>query len=102
PPRRRKSAVASRPSSAVRYRRRSRPRPMERVSPMSNSDDCVDPTAAGAAAAATTRTQAVRYVFLVTLFLNAAVAIAKATYGYFSHSLSLGTDSLHSILDASG
>jgi cation diffusion facilitator family transporter len=75
---------------------------MERVLPMSNSDDCVDPSAAGAAAAATTRTQAVRYVFIVTLFLNAAVAIAKATYGYFSHSLSLGTDSLHSILDASG
>lgn len=69
---------------------------------MSNFDDCVDPSAAGVAAAATTRTQAVRYVFIVTLFLNAAVAIAKALYGYASHSLSVGTDSLHSILDASG
>ena len=33
--------------------------------------------------------------------LNAAVALAKAAYGYMSGSLTLGTDSLHSILDAS-
>ncbi|MDB4982588.1 MAG: cation diffusion facilitator family transporter [Myxococcales bacterium] len=69
---------------------------------MSNSNDCVDPNAGLTAAAANTRTQAVRTVFIITLFLNAAVAIAKAGYGYFSHSLSLGTDSLHSMLDASG
>ena len=43
----------------------------------------------------------VRRVFLLTLGLNAAVAIAKAGYGYMSGSLTLGTDSLHSILDAS-
>jgi len=47
------------------------------------------------------RRAAVRRVFLLTLGLNAAVAIAKATYGYMSHSLTLGTDSLHSVLDAS-
>jgi cation diffusion facilitator family transporter len=80
---------------------------------MSNSDDCHDPSiqagqagqtgrAGLAADAAHARHRAVRYVFIVTLILNAAVAIAKASYGLLSHSLSLGTDSLHSILDASG
>jgi cation diffusion facilitator family transporter len=47
------------------------------------------------------RMRAVRRVFIITLFLNAAVAATKAGYGWLSHSLSLGTDSLHSILDAS-
>ncbi|HEY7370864.1 MAG TPA: cation diffusion facilitator family transporter [Polyangia bacterium] len=47
------------------------------------------------------RRAAVRRVFLLTLGLNAAVALAKAGYGYVSGSLTLGTDSLHSILDAS-
>src|SRR5262249_53914940 len=47
------------------------------------------------------RRAAVRRVFLLTLGLNAAVAGAKASYGYLPGSLTLGTDSLHSILDAS-
>jgi cation diffusion facilitator family transporter len=47
------------------------------------------------------RRAAVRRVFLLTLGLNAAVAIAKAGYGWVSGSLTLGTDSLHSTLDAS-
>jgi cation diffusion facilitator family transporter len=47
------------------------------------------------------RRRNVRRVFLLTLGLNAAVAIAKAAYGYASGSLTLATDSLHSILDAS-
>ena len=47
------------------------------------------------------RRAAVRRVFLLTLGLNAAVALAKAAYGYMSGSLTLGTDSLHSMLDAS-
>jgi len=47
------------------------------------------------------RRAAVRRVFLLTLGLNAAVALAKAGYGYMSGSLTLGTDSLHSTLDAS-
>jgi cation diffusion facilitator family transporter len=69
---------------------------------MSNSDDCGDATSTASAAAADVRTRAVRRVFLVTLGLNAAVALTKASYGWWSHSLSLGTDSLHSVLDASG
>jgi cation diffusion facilitator family transporter len=47
------------------------------------------------------RRGAVRRVFLLTLGLNAAVALAKAGYGYLSGSLTLGADSLHSMLDAS-
>ena len=47
------------------------------------------------------RRRAVRRVFLLTLGLNAGVAVAKAAYGYASGSLTLATDSLHSILDAS-
>jgi cation diffusion facilitator family transporter len=47
------------------------------------------------------RRAAVRRVFLLTLGLNAVVALAKAGYGYLSGSLTLGTDSLHSMLDAS-
>ncbi|HVZ74762.1 MAG TPA: cation diffusion facilitator family transporter [Polyangia bacterium] len=67
---------------------------------MSNSSECLDPEVASTAGA--TRIAAVRRVFIITLVLNAIVAGAKAGYGYWSHSLSLGTDSLHSILDASG
>lgn len=51
--------------------------------------------------AADARRAAVRRVFLITLGLNAAVALAKAIYGYMSGSLTLATDSLHSVLDAS-
>ena len=47
------------------------------------------------------RRAAVRRVFLLTLGLNAVVALVKAGYGYLSGSLTLGTDSLHSALDAS-
>jgi cation diffusion facilitator family transporter len=69
---------------------------------MSNSELCVaPPDAAAADAAALARLRAVRRVFVITLFLNASVALAKAGYGWLSHSLSLGSDSLHSILDAS-
>src|SRR4051812_19034349 len=66
------------------------------------NDDCAhaEPRAA-AQRIADERRAAVRRVFLLTLGLNAAVAIAKASYGYLSGSLTLGTDSLHSILDAS-
>ena len=65
-------------------------------------DECAhaEPTAA-AQRLADERRAAVRRVFLLTLGLNAAVALAKAAYGYMSGSLTLGTDSLHSILDAS-
>jgi cation diffusion facilitator family transporter len=72
---------------------------------MANVDDgCAHAEPQGAASAqrlADERRRAVRRVFLVTLALNAGVAIAKAVYGYASGSLSLATDSLHSILDAS-
>jgi cation diffusion facilitator family transporter len=69
---------------------------------MSNSDECCAPIdAVAVAAAARARARAVRRVFIITLFFNAGVAVAKASYGWMSHSLSLGTDSLHSILDAS-
>ena len=94
-------AVASRPSGEVRFLRPSRRPPRERVSPMSNSDDCAAPTDAAVADATRVRGRAVRRVFIITLVLNAAVAVVKAIYGYVSHSLSVGTDSLHSILDAS-
>jgi len=66
------------------------------------ADGCADvaavPTTLEAARA---RTATVRRVFVVAFFLNAAVAISKGVYGYAAHSLSLGSDSLHSILDAS-
>jgi cation diffusion facilitator family transporter len=66
------------------------------------NDECAhaEPTAA-AQRLADERRAAVRRVFLLTLGLNAAVALAKAAYGYMSGSLTLGTDALHSILDAS-
>jgi cation diffusion facilitator family transporter len=57
--------------------------------------------AAEALQAADARRRQVRRVFWITLYLNAVVAVAKAGYGYVSGSLTLGTDSLHSILDAS-
>lgn len=70
---------------------------------MTNSEPCAAPPDEVAAdATARARLHAVRRVFIITLVLNAAVAIAKAGYGWISHSLSVGTDSLHSILDASG
>jgi cation diffusion facilitator family transporter len=67
-----------------------------------NNDECAhaEPTAA-AQRLADERRAAVRRVFLLTLGLNAVVALAKAAYGYMSGSLTLGTDSLHSMLDAS-
>ena len=67
-----------------------------------NLDDCAHAEPPGAAQrAADERRAAVRRVFLLTLGLNAAVAIVKAGYGWTSGSLTLGTDSLHSALDAS-
>jgi cation diffusion facilitator family transporter len=59
------------------------------------------PAAAEVLQAADDRRRQVRRVFWLTLWLNAVVAVAKAGYGYASGSLTLGTDSLHSILDAS-
>lgn len=47
------------------------------------------------------RAKDVRWVFIVTLALNALVAVSKAGYSYVSGSVALGADSLHSILDAS-
>ena len=68
---------------------------------MSNSDVCIAPAdVQGIAEAARARGRAVRRVFIVALVLNSAVAIMMAVYGYVSRSLSVGTDSLHSILDA--
>jgi cation diffusion facilitator family transporter len=69
---------------------------------ISFQDDCAHAEPVGPAQRkADERRAAVRRVFLLTLGLNAAVAIAKAGYGYVSGSLTLGTDSLHSVLDAS-
>ncbi|HVU53186.1 MAG TPA: cation diffusion facilitator family transporter [Polyangia bacterium] len=68
---------------------------------MSNSDVCAAPADVLAiAAAARARSRSVRRAFVVALVLNSAVAIMMAVYGYVSRSLSVGTDSLHSILDA--
>src|SRR3982750_680859 len=69
--------------------------------PMDN-DECAhaEPTAV-AQRLADERRAAVRRVFLLTLGLNAVVAIAKAADGHPSGSLTWGTDSLHSIRDAS-
>jgi cation diffusion facilitator family transporter len=52
-------------------------------------------------ASAAERRRRVSRVFWLTLGLNAIVALSKAGYGLFSGSLTLGTDSLHSVLDAS-
>jgi cation diffusion facilitator family transporter len=68
---------------------------------MNDSDVCVAPPDAQAAAqAARARGRAVRRVFIVALVLNAGVGLMMAIYGYVSRSLSVGTDSLHSLLDA--
>jgi cation diffusion facilitator family transporter len=68
---------------------------------MNSSDECVAPEDAKAIAeAARVRGRAVRRVFVVALVLNSAVGVMMAVYGYASRSLSVGTDSLHSILDA--
>jgi cation diffusion facilitator family transporter len=56
---------------------------------------------AEALAAARERRRQVSRVFWLTLGLNAVVALSKAGYGFLSGSLTLGTDSLHSVLDAS-
>jgi cation diffusion facilitator family transporter len=68
----------------------------------SRPDPCVyaDDRAERLAAAREQRQQVGR-VFWLTLGLNALVAVSKATYSYMSGSLTLGTDSLHSVLDAS-
>lgn len=71
---------------------------------MKDPDPCghdVAGAAALAAEASRSRTRQIRRVIVLTLALNAAVALSKAVYGYYSRSLSLGADSLHSILDAS-
>jgi cation diffusion facilitator family transporter len=47
------------------------------------------------------RLRQVSRAFWITLWLNAFVAVSKAAYGYVSGSLTLGIDSLHSMLDAS-
>ena len=57
--------------------------------------------AAEALQAASERRRQVRRVFWITLWLNAVVAVAKGSYGYVSGSLTLATDSLHSIIDTS-
>jgi len=72
---------------------------------MSNSESCDHDhshatTASRSHDRARTRTRAIRRVFLITLALNALVAISKAGYGYLTGSVALGTDSVHSILDA--
>jgi cation diffusion facilitator family transporter len=46
------------------------------------------------------RGREIRKVFIITLGLNALVAISKGVYGYLSGSVALGTDSIHSTLDA--
>ena len=51
--------------------------------------------------AAEERRNKVRRVFWITLGLNSLVAISKAVYSYASGSLTLGADSLHTVLDAS-
>lgn len=68
---------------------------------MSNSDVCIAPSDSKVIAeAARLRGRAVRRVFIVALLLNSAVGVMMAIYGYVSRSLSVGTDSLHSLLDA--
>ncbi|MEW6586857.1 MAG: cation diffusion facilitator family transporter, partial [Nitrospirota bacterium] len=41
----------------------------------------------------------VRKVLLITLVLNSAVALAKALYGYFTNSIAMASDGLHSFFD---
>jgi cation diffusion facilitator family transporter len=74
---------------------------------MTSSDPCAhdhDESHGHAAArpaqtTAADRVRAVRRVFWITLGLNAIVAISKASYGYITGSVALGTDSVHSMLD---
>ena len=71
---------------------------------MSSSDVCGHVAltdVASADRAARDRNRLVRRVFIITLALNALVALSKAIYGYMAGSLSVGADSLHSMLDAS-
>jgi len=81
---------------------------MEPDSRMSSSDPCAHDddhdhghaaTRGGRQGAQIDRARAVRRVFWITLVLNAVVAISKASYGYITGSVALGTDSVHSILD---
>jgi len=82
---------------------------MEPDSRMSSSDPCAHDDDQDHGHAATRagrqgahqidRAREVRRVFWITLVLNAAVAISKASYGYITGSVALGTDSVHSILD---
>jgi cation diffusion facilitator family transporter len=68
----------------------------------SRLDDCANAEDATAAREATrARLREVSRAFWITLTLNAFVALSKAAYGFASGSLTLGTDSLHSMLDAS-
>ncbi len=46
------------------------------------------------------RTAQVRHVMFLVLWLNLLVAVAKALYAAWSGSLSVGTDAMHSFLDA--
>jgi cation diffusion facilitator family transporter len=70
--------------------------------PLTTPEGCAAPAEAELSLeAARARTLSVRRVFVVAFVLNAAVAVSKGLYGYATHSLSLGSDSLHSILDAS-
>jgi cation diffusion facilitator family transporter len=65
-------------------------------------DDCANADDGKLAYEATrARLRQVSRAFWITLWLNAFVAVSKAAYGYVSGSLTLGTDSLHSMLDAS-
>ncbi len=47
------------------------------------------------------RAAAVRRVFLITLALNLLVAVVKGVYSLVSGSLTLGADTIHSVLDGS-
>src|SRR6185503_5391853 len=94
-----RAAGEARPARGPRPRRQSA---LQRAMIPSMEDDCAHAEPRDAAQRlAAERRAAVRRVFLLTLGLNAAVALAKAGYGYFSGSLTLGADSLHSALDAS-
>ena len=70
------------------------------VSPMSSSDPCAHDDArtmvCGDARGTSGRDRPrarVRRVFWITLVLNAVVAVSKASYGYITGSVALGTDS---------
>src|SRR5216117_904002 len=44
---------------------------------------------------------AIQRVFVITLILNVAVAATKATYGWLSGSIAIGSDAVHAVLDGS-